>query len=485
MLLPRGSCLHQATLEVLRAHGTRYNSPRSYARTLIGQEYAGARESSAFQEREGPVRVLERERRRRRANGDPRRLGQELLAVGPRVGGDPPDVALVEEIALVVERRHRRHVDAGKRQCAAARQVAERDRYQIAHRSEENGAVRLRRHRLADVADPRRAEPTRQLPMGRLARAHENLAPAGPRDLERHVGRGAEAIDAEPPARRNVAALERAVTDDARAEQGRRLGVAEDRRHRVCERLRNHRVVGEAAVGVIAGVLRVLAEVLAPAPAGVADAAGPAKPGDTHSIPGAKAMGAGARRLDPPDHLVTRHDGRANEGQIALDDVQVSAAHAAGDHAKQDLVRARRRCGTGVAAERRALDRRWAGQGHRSHWVPRYSTPARARSFFARLRWGASTIWPLNVNAKMPFRALTSKSATSSRASSTASFAGVKTSLITAICAGWMEILPVKPIATPSSHSRRRPARSAMSVKTVSIASMPAADATTAHMTRA
>src|SRR5262245_35748855 len=106
MLLPRDACLYQATLEVLRAHGTRYNRPRSYARTLVGQEYAGARESPAFQERQRPVRVLERERRRRRADGDPCRFGQELLAVGPRVGGDTPDVALVEEIALVVERRH-------------------------------------------------------------------------------------------------------------------------------------------------------------------------------------------------------------------------------------------------------------------------------------------------------------------------------------------------------------------------------------------
>src|SRR5262249_56167665 len=123
-----------------------------------------------------------------------------------------------------------------------------------------------------------------------------------------------------------------------------------------------------------------------------------------------------------PDGLGGGGGGRAKGGQVALDDVQVSAAHAAGDHANQDLVWARRRCGAGVAAERRALDRRRAGQGHRSHRVPRYSTPARARSFFARLRCGASTIWPLKVDAKMPLRALTSESAISSRDSSTSSF---------------------------------------------------------------
>src|SRR5258705_8942566 len=115
-------------------------APRSYARTLTGQEHAGARESSALEERERPVRVLERERRRRRANGDPRRLRQELLAVGPRIGGDAPHVPLVEEIALVVERRHRGHVNASERQRAAARQVAERDRHPIAHPREEDRA---------------------------------------------------------------------------------------------------------------------------------------------------------------------------------------------------------------------------------------------------------------------------------------------------------------------------------------------------------
>src|SRR5262245_20821838 len=430
------SCLHQATLEVLRAHGTRYNDRRSYARTSVGQEYAGARESSAFQERQRLVRVLERERRRRRPDGNARRLGQQLLPVSPGVGRDAPEVPFVEEVALVVERRYRGHVDAGERQRPAAGQVLKRQGHQVAHRREEDGAVRLRGHRVAGVADPGRAQLAGQRPVRRLARAHEHLAPAGPCDLERHVGRGAEAVDAEPPARRNVAALERAVADDPRAEQGRRLGVAEYGRQRVGERLRHHRVVGEAAVGVIAGELRSLAEVLAPAPARLAGAARPAKPRDPDAVPGVEAAGFGAHGLDPSDDLVARHDGRAKEWQVALDDVQVGAAYAARDDGNQDLVRTRRRRGAGLAAKRRALNRRGAGQGHRSHRVPRYSTPARARSFFARLRWGASTIWPLKVNAKMPLRALTSKSATSSRASSTASFAGVKTSLITAICEG-------------------------------------------------
>ena len=43
----------------------------------------------------------------------------------------------------------------------------------------------------------------------------------------------------------------------------------------------------------------------------------------------------------------------------------------------------------------------------------------------------------------------------------------------------------MKLMATPSRHSRRSPSTSAMSVYTVSMASTPAADAATAHITRA
>ena len=62
---------------------------------------------------------------------------------------------------------------------------------------------------------------------------------------------------------------------------------------------------------------------------------------------------------------------------------------------------------------------------------------------------------------------------------------GVNAALMTAICPGWMEIFPAKPIATPSWHSRLNPSRSGISVYTVSTASTPAAAAATAHITRA
>src|SRR5207244_4536281 len=73
---------------------------RSYSRTRAGQENAGARELAALEELERPVRFPQRERRRRRADRDSRRLGEQLLTVGARVRRDAPDRALVEEVAV-------------------------------------------------------------------------------------------------------------------------------------------------------------------------------------------------------------------------------------------------------------------------------------------------------------------------------------------------------------------------------------------------
>src|SRR5262249_39843949 len=119
--------------------------------------------------------------------------------------------------------------------------------------------------------------------------------------------------------------------------------------------------------------------------------------------------------------------------------------------------------------------------------LPQITPARRARSaiFFARVRWGWSIIWPLQVKAPAPFFACSSNAAMRATASSPSALDGVNSWLMTSIWLGWMEILPLNPIATPSRHSRRRPSRSGMSVYTVSSASTPAAEAATAHITRA
>ena len=71
-------------------------------------------------------------------------------------------------------------------------------------------------------------------------------------------------------------------------------------------------------------------------------------------------LGAGAERHDLADDLVAGDDGRAVRRQLALEDVQVGAADAAGQHAEQHLARARAR-GTGSSTSRSGASAAGAG----------------------------------------------------------------------------------------------------------------------------
>src|SRR5262249_22336737 len=84
---------------------------------------------------------------------------------------------------------------------------------------------------------PPRARRGRRPGGGGLRRAELSGGAAGPRDRQRDVRRRAEAVEAKRPARRDSRELERAVADDAGAQERRRLGVAEDRGQRIDVRL--------------------------------------------------------------------------------------------------------------------------------------------------------------------------------------------------------------------------------------------------------
>src|SRR3989454_7855614 len=314
---------------------------RSYSRIRLGQEHSRARKRAALEELERPVRPLQREGRRRGADRDPRRLGEQLLAVGARVGGDAPDRALIEEVALVLQGGHGSHVDPRERQRPAPREVPERLRPEVTDRREDDGPVRLHRHRVAKVAGPRRPEAAGELTVGRLARAHEHLAPSRACHLERDVGGRAEAVDAEPAAGRRLAPLECPVPDDARAEERRGVGVAEGRRDRIGERRGRDRVVREAAVGVVASELGALAEVLAARRAVRAGAARAAQPREAHARARLEARRPGARALDPADDLVAGNDRRPDERQVALAEAEAGTTDAARADPGEDFLRPR------------------------------------------------------------------------------------------------------------------------------------------------
>jgi hypothetical protein len=172
------------------------------------------------------------------------------------------------------------------------------------------------------------------------------------------VRRGTEAID--PDALGVPCQPQRAVTDQPRAEERCRLEVLESLGDREAEALVCHRALGVATVAVVAGEARAVAEVLAARAAVAALAVGPAEPGHAHPRPGREALAA---TKDPRHDLVTGHERELRLTQLAVDDVQVRAAHPA----REDLQRKLARAGLRVGQLRRAQRRAWLIEHHRAH----------------------------------------------------------------------------------------------------------------------
>ena len=101
-----------------------------------------------------------------------------------------------------------------------------------------------------------------QAPVALAAGQHVHAQPLSQRDLGGEVCAAAEPVDAEPAAGRHRRAVQRAVADDAGAQQRRGLLVVDGVGQPIGERLVDHAGIGVAAVEVPAGEPRVLAEVL-------------------------------------------------------------------------------------------------------------------------------------------------------------------------------------------------------------------------------
>ena len=99
-------------------------------------------------------------------------------------------------------------------------------------------------------------------------------------------------------------------------------------------------MAGEAAVARVAIEQRRVAQILAPAGAIAAMAAGVAEPGRADPRANSERH-AGADRLDPADDLVPRHDRQLGVRQLAVDDMQIGAADAAGLDPQSDFARPR------------------------------------------------------------------------------------------------------------------------------------------------
>ena len=193
------------------------------------------------------------------------------------------------------------------------------------------------------ASPPALVAPRRRASCAGLLRPGEDVdpGPLGQGDLGGDVGGAPEAVDAEPPARRQVGPPERPVADDARAQEGGRLLVGEGRRDDVGEGLVDHQVLGVPAVEVPAGEAGVEAQVLPARHTEAAHPAGVGQPRDAHPVARREAGAPVARPVDHAHHLVARDHQVAGGRQVPLGQVEVGPADAAHRDPDPDLARTR------------------------------------------------------------------------------------------------------------------------------------------------
>ena len=150
-----------------------------------------------------------------------------------------------------------------------------------------------------------------------------------PSDLGDDVRGGPEAVEPEPLC--VPGEVERAVADQAGAEERRGLLVRVAGREREAVARVRDRLLRIAAVDVVAGEARVVAEILLSGAAVAAFAVRPREPRNADARAFALALDHGA------DDLVAEDERQLRVGELAVSDVQIGAANAAGVHAQAHL----------------------------------------------------------------------------------------------------------------------------------------------------
>jgi len=295
----------------------------------LGDEDGGAVEAAGAEIVEGAVGFVEGIGG---GVGDDADLGgeaEEIEAVLAGEIGDGEDVAFTPKEA-VGEGGDIGHVNAGADDAAAFADGLERDGNEGASGGENNGGVEGLGGHGVGAAGPFCAEAEGEgLGLGIAGAGEgENGATLPFRDLGDDVGGGAEAVEAE--ARSGAGSDEGSPADETGAEERGNIDIAAGLAEGEGEAGIGDRGGGEAAVARVAGEEGVVAEVFLVARAIGADAAGPREPWNADALADAEGIDAGAEFIDAADDFVAGNDGEFWVGEIAIDDMQVGAAYAAG-----------------------------------------------------------------------------------------------------------------------------------------------------------
>src|SRR5581483_419049 len=182
---------------------------------------------------------------------------------------------------------------------------------------------------------PGGAKPERELLRLSISGTGEgiDLPPLVQRRLGHDVGSRAEAV--EPQTSGITSELQRAIADEAGAQERRGLQIGIAGWQREAESRVGDGVLGVAAVDVISGEAGAVAQVLAIGKAEAAVSAGPAQPGNAYAIADREAAHAMADLGHLPGDLMAQYQRQLRIGQLAVEDVEVGAAHGAGPSSYQ------------------------------------------------------------------------------------------------------------------------------------------------------
>ncbi len=289
-----------------------------------------------------PQRVVRLLQRKHLDRGTQRRLPQCLKkrkTVATRQIGHGADAALTPQPGIG-KAGNVAHVDASADHAAAFVEVPQGDGHQRACGRKNQGRVQWQRRGLVGSSRPVRAQAAGKFLAGAVAGAGEgkDFAPLRARQLGDEVRRRAKAIDTQSTWIAGQA--QRAVADEAGTQQRRQmLGRRPIGQGQAVARI-GQRVLGVAAVQLVAREAGVLAQVLASAGAKTALPASPAQPGHTDPLPQAPvALHIRPQACDPGHDLMARHHGQYRVGQLAIQQVQIGTAHTTGLHRQQQLTR--------------------------------------------------------------------------------------------------------------------------------------------------
>jgi hypothetical protein len=231
-------------------------------------------------------------------------------------------------------------VDAGDGQGAAPVQRSQGHRHEVAGGSEQHGGVQWLGRLVGRAPGRGRAQLEGEAPSLLAPGEHVHGGALVQRDLGGDVGRSSEAVDPEPPARWQGRPAQRAVADDAGAQQGRRVPVVEGLGQPVGVALVDHGRLGVAAVRVPTGEGGATHRFSSPRLQKRHVPHVRRSQGTPIRSPAANRSAPGPRASTCP-----RSRGRDDRGpvrrQIALGHVQVGAAHAAAVDPDPDLAGSR------------------------------------------------------------------------------------------------------------------------------------------------